>query len=68
MKQGGRTHVGIIARQGRASGRATRGPGRGIAVTLGAEGAAVYATGRSSSTREQRLDNDRPETVWYYGT
>ncbi len=40
---------------------ATRGAGRGIAVALGAEGATVYATGRS--TREQRSDIDRPETI-----
>ncbi len=40
---------------------ATRGAGRGIAVALGAEGATVYATGRS--TREHRSDIDRPETI-----
>ena len=40
---------------------ATRGAGRGIAVALGAEGATVYATGRS--TRTHRSDIDRPETI-----
>ncbi|MEU1168679.1 SDR family NAD(P)-dependent oxidoreductase, partial [Streptomyces sp. NPDC005921] len=40
---------------------ATRGAGRGIAVELGAAGATVYATGRS--TRARRSEYDRPETV-----
>lgn len=40
---------------------ATRGAGRQIAVQLGAAGATVYATGRS--TREQRSEIDRPETI-----
>jgi len=40
---------------------ATRGAGRGIAVALGAAGATVYATGRS--THAQRSDIDRPETI-----
>lgn len=40
---------------------ATRGAGRQIAVQLGAAGATVYATGRS--TREQRSEMDRPETI-----
>jgi len=40
---------------------ATRGAGRGIAVGLGAEGATVYATGRS--TRARRSEVDRPETI-----
>jgi len=39
----------------------TRGAGRGIAVELGAAGATVYATGRS--TRAARSDMDRPETI-----
>src|SRR5918992_132362 len=39
----------------------TRGAGRGIAVELGAAGATVYVTGRSS--REQRSEYDRPETI-----
>ncbi|MFD5506629.1 SDR family oxidoreductase [Streptomyces sp. NPDC127051] len=40
---------------------ATRGAGRGIAVELGAQGATVYVTGRS--TRGSRSEYDRPETV-----
>lgn len=40
---------------------ATRGAGRGIAVMLGAAGATVYCTGRS--TREGRSDINRPETI-----
>lgn len=40
---------------------ATRGAGRQIAVQLGAAGATVYATGRT--TRERRSELDRPETI-----
>jgi len=40
---------------------ATRGGGRGIATELGAAGATVYVTGRS--TRERRSEYDRPETI-----
>ena len=40
---------------------ATRGAGRGIAVALGEAGATVYCTGRT--TREQRSEYDRPETI-----
>ncbi|MFI0718596.1 SDR family oxidoreductase [Streptomyces sp. NPDC021224] len=40
----------------------TRGGGRGIAVQLGAAGATVYVTGRSSATAG-RSPLDRPETV-----
>lgn len=39
----------------------TRGAGRGIAVELGAAGATVYVTGRS--TRAQRSEYARPETI-----
>src|SRR5918996_2469292 len=39
----------------------TRGAGRGIAVELGAAGAMVYVTGRT--TRGQRSEYDRPETI-----
>ena len=39
----------------------TRGAGRGIAVELGAAGATVYVTGRS--TRDGRSEYDRPETI-----
>jgi NAD(P)-dependent dehydrogenase (short-subunit alcohol dehydrogenase family) len=40
---------------------ATRGAGRGIAVQLGAAGATVYVTGRS--TRSARSEMDRTETI-----
>ena len=40
---------------------ATRGAGRGIAVALGEAGATVYCSGRT--TREQRSEYDRPETI-----
>jgi NAD(P)-dependent dehydrogenase (short-subunit alcohol dehydrogenase family) len=40
---------------------ATRGAGRGIAVELGAAGATVYVTGRT--TREQPSEYARPETI-----
>ncbi|TQS25401.1 SDR family oxidoreductase [Microbispora sp. KK1-11] len=40
---------------------ATRGAGRGIAVELGAAGATVYVTGRS--TRERPSEMNRPETI-----
>lgn len=40
---------------------ATRGAGRGIAVELGAAGATVYVTGRT--TRAQRSEMNRPETI-----
>ena len=39
----------------------TRGAGRGIAVQLGAAGATVYVTGRTSGT--QRSEMNRPETI-----
>src|SRR5213593_5316010 len=40
---------------------ATRGAGRGIAVQLGAAGATVYVTGRTS--RSKRSEMNRPETI-----
>lgn len=40
---------------------ATRGAGRGIATELGAAGATVYCTGRS--TRSSRSEMNRPETI-----
>jgi NAD(P)-dependent dehydrogenase (short-subunit alcohol dehydrogenase family) len=40
---------------------ATRGAGRQIAVQLGAKGATVYVTGRT--TRRQRSEMNRPETI-----
>jgi len=39
----------------------TRGAGRGIAVQLGAAGATVYVTGRT--TRERKSEMNRPETI-----
>jgi NAD(P)-dependent dehydrogenase (short-subunit alcohol dehydrogenase family) len=39
----------------------TRGAGRGIAVELGAAGATVYVTGRTSGS--QRSEMNRPETI-----
>ncbi|MFJ7204335.1 SDR family oxidoreductase [Streptomyces sp. NPDC098789] len=39
----------------------TRGGGRGIALALGAAGATVYVTGRSSAAGRSELD--RPETI-----
>ena len=40
---------------------ATRGAGRGIAVQLGAAGATVYVTGRT--TRSEKSEMNRPETI-----
>jgi NAD(P)-dependent dehydrogenase (short-subunit alcohol dehydrogenase family) len=40
---------------------ATRGAGRGIAVELGAAGATVFVTGRT--TRNSRSEYNRPETI-----
>ena len=40
---------------------ATRGAGRGIAVQLGAAGATVYVTGRTSGSRKSEMN--RPETI-----
>lgn len=40
---------------------ATRGAGRGIAVQLGAAGATVYLTGRT--THRHRSEMNRPETI-----
>lgn len=54
MRQPLAGHVALVA-------GATRGAGRGIAVELGAAGATVYVTGRS--TRERRSEYDRPETI-----
>ena len=47
-------HVALVA-------GATRGAGRGIAVELGAAGATVYVTGRT--TRAARSPMNRPETI-----
>jgi NAD(P)-dependent dehydrogenase (short-subunit alcohol dehydrogenase family) len=40
---------------------ASRGAGRGIATELGAAGATVYVTGRT--TRQQQSEYERPETI-----
>ena len=40
---------------------ASRGIGKGCALELGAAGATVYCTGRS--TRAERSEMDRPETI-----
>src|SRR5256714_979999 len=40
---------------------ATRGAGRGIAVQLGAAGATVYATGRTTASQPSEMN--RPETI-----
>jgi NAD(P)-dependent dehydrogenase (short-subunit alcohol dehydrogenase family) len=49
-----RDHVALVA-------GGTRGAGRAIAEELGAAGATVYVTGRS--TRHERSEMDRPETI-----
>jgi len=54
MSQGLKGKVALVA-------GATRGAGRGIAVELGAAGATVYITGRT--TRTQRSEVNRPETI-----
>src|SRR5688572_25817097 len=54
MTQGLKGKVALVA-------GATRGAGRGIAVELGAAGAIVYVTGRT--TDSSRSEMDRPETI-----
>ncbi len=54
MNQGLKKKVALVA-------GATRGAGRGIAVQLGAAGATVYVTGRT--TRSQGSEMNRPETI-----
>jgi NAD(P)-dependent dehydrogenase (short-subunit alcohol dehydrogenase family) len=54
MRQALRGKVALVA-------GATRGAGRGIAIELGAAGATVYVTGRT--TRTQRSEYNRPETI-----
>src|SRR6266478_8552343 len=54
MSQGPKGSVALVA-------GATRAAGRGIAVQLGAAGATVYVTGRT--TRSQRSEMNRPETI-----
>jgi NAD(P)-dependent dehydrogenase (short-subunit alcohol dehydrogenase family) len=57
---GGMTKQSLTGKVALVAG-ATRGAGRQIAVQLGAAGATVYATGRS--TRAQRSEMNRPETI-----
>jgi NAD(P)-dependent dehydrogenase (short-subunit alcohol dehydrogenase family) len=54
-------HKGSLAGKVALVAGATRGAGRGIAVELGAAGATVYATGRT--TRSQQSEYGRPETI-----
>ena len=54
MSQGLKGKVALVA-------GATRGAGRGIAVQLGAAGATVYVTGRT--TGSERSEMNRPETI-----
>ena len=54
MNQGLKGKVALVA-------GATRGAGRGIAVQLGAAGATVYVTGRT--TRSEQSEMNRPETI-----
>jgi NAD(P)-dependent dehydrogenase (short-subunit alcohol dehydrogenase family) len=60
-------NTGPLAGQVALVAGATRGGGRGIAVGLGAAGATVYATGRSStsggSSAAGHSGMDRPETI-----
>jgi len=53
-------HGGLHGQVGLVTG-GTRGAGRGMAVELGAAGATVYVTGRS--TRASRSPLNRPETI-----
>jgi len=54
MSEGLKGKVALVA-------GATRGAGRGIAVQLGAAGATVYVTGRT--TQFERSEMNRPETI-----
>jgi NAD(P)-dependent dehydrogenase (short-subunit alcohol dehydrogenase family) len=54
MSQGIKGKVALVA-------GATRGAGRGIAIQLGAAGAIVYVTGRT--TRNEPSEMNRPETI-----
>jgi NAD(P)-dependent dehydrogenase (short-subunit alcohol dehydrogenase family) len=54
MTQGLKGKIALVA-------GATRGAGRGIAVQLGAAGATVYVTGRT--TQSERSEMNRPETI-----
>lgn len=56
----GRTPADLTGKVALVAG-ATRGAGRGTAVQLGAAGATVYVTGRTSGSR--RSEMNRPETI-----
>jgi NAD(P)-dependent dehydrogenase (short-subunit alcohol dehydrogenase family) len=60
MDRGTETEMSLAGKVALVAG-ATRGAGRGIAVELGAAGATVYVTGRT--THERRSEYDRPETI-----
>lgn len=60
MSNAGRDERSLEGRVALVAG-GTRGAGRGIAVQLGARGATVYVSGRSTAGR--RSEYDRPETV-----
>jgi NAD(P)-dependent dehydrogenase (short-subunit alcohol dehydrogenase family) len=55
-----RMHGSLTAKVALVAG-ATRAAGRGIAVELGAAGATVYCTGRTTAT--ERSEMNRPETI-----
>ncbi|MGW1077828.1 SDR family oxidoreductase [Streptomyces sp. NPDC002537] len=61
MNTGSTSAAGPLAGRVALVAGATRGAGRAMAVALGAAGATVYATGRT--TRERRSEVGRPETV-----
>gem|GEM_PF-5896620 len=58
---GGADHDGIAGSEVALVAGATQGTGRGIAVQLGAAGATVYVTGRTSQSK--RSEMNRPETI-----
>jgi len=60
---GGKIEESMMSLEGKVAlvAGATRGAGRGIAVELGAAGATVYVTGRT--TRTQQSEYARPETI-----
>ncbi|MGY0021853.1 SDR family oxidoreductase [Streptomyces sp. YJ-C3] len=61
QQQDGRTGEAPLSGKVALVAGATRGAGRGIAVELGAAGATVYVTGRT--TRARRSEYDRAETI-----
>jgi hypothetical protein len=61
-KIGGADHEGIAGSEVALVPGATRGAGRGIAVQLGAAGATVYVTDRTSRSKRSEM-NRPPETI-----